>query len=58
MILVYIYSFLAFMALGDSFIGIDGVTDTYGYCDTLIICFTTILNQGVRSHGGVGDILT
>ena len=46
------------MALGDNFKGIDGVSDTYAYCDTLVICFTTILHRGVRSHGGIGDILS
>lgn len=26
-------------------------------CDTLLMCIITVLNQGLRNGGGVGDIL-
>jgi hypothetical protein len=26
-------------------------------CDSLILCIVTILNQGLRNGGGIGDIL-
>lgn len=26
-------------------------------CDTLFMCIITVLNQGLRNGGGVGDIL-
>lgn len=26
-------------------------------CDTLLMCIVTVLNQGLRNGGGVGDIL-
>lgn len=36
------------------------VTDEDGterVCDTLLMCIITVLNQGLRNGGGVGDIL-
>lgn len=32
----------------------DGVERT---CDTLLMCIVTVLNQGLRNGGGVGDVL-
>lgn len=26
-------------------------------CDTLLMCIVTVLNQGLRNGGGVGDVL-
>lgn len=34
--------------------GEDGVERT---CDTLLMCIVTVLNQGLRNGGGVGDVL-
>ncbi|XP_040291553.1 inositol 1,4,5-trisphosphate receptor type 2 isoform X2 [Bufo bufo] len=38
----------------------DGVTEEDGIeraCDTLLMCIVTVLNQGLRNGGGVGDVL-
>lgn len=32
----------------------DGMERT---CDTLLMCIVTVLNQGLRNGGGVGDVL-
>ena len=32
----------------------DGIERT---CDTLLMCIVTVLNQGLRNGGGVGDVL-
>lgn len=34
--------------------GEDGIERT---CDTLLMCIVTVLNQGLRNGGGVGDVL-
>lgn len=34
--------------------GDDGIERV---CDTLLMCIITVLNQGLRNGGGVGDIL-
>ncbi|KAM3832398.1 inositol 1,4,5-trisphosphate-gated calcium channel ITPR2 isoform 1-T1 [Vipera latastei] len=33
---------------------VDGIERT---CDTLLMCIVTVLNQGLRNGGGVGDVL-
>ena len=52
-ITVYIYAFIAFLSLQNSYVIAD-----YGYCDSLVVCFTTTLTEGIRSYGGIGDFLT
>lgn len=42
--------FCVFVLLGED----DG---TERVCDTLLMCIITVLNQGLRNGGGVGDIL-
>lgn len=34
--------------------GEDGIERA---CDTLLMCIVTVLNQGLRNGGGVGDVL-
>ncbi|XP_069484567.1 inositol 1,4,5-trisphosphate-gated calcium channel ITPR2 isoform X3 [Ambystoma mexicanum] len=70
LILVYLFSIVGFLFLKDDFImdverlknrtpAIDeeeenGIERT---CDTLLMCIVTVLNQGLRNGGGVGDVL-
>lgn len=35
----------------------DEKDGTERVCDTLLMCIITVLNQGLRNGGGVGDIL-
>lgn len=35
----------------------DADDGTERVCDTLLMCIITVLNQGLRNGGGVGDIL-
>uniref|UniRef100_A0AAQ4QRC1 Inositol 1,4,5-trisphosphate receptor n=1 Tax=Gasterosteus aculeatus aculeatus TaxID=481459 RepID=A0AAQ4QRC1_GASAC len=66
--LVYFFSIIGFLFLkddfrmqvdrlpgpGQHFLTYDG---TERVCDTLLMCIITVLNQGLRNGGGVGDIL-
>lgn len=36
---------------------VDEDDQTERVCDTLLMCIITVLNQGLRNGGGVGDIL-
>lgn len=36
---------------------IDDDDEIERVCDTLLMCIITVLNQGLRNGGGVGDIL-
>ncbi|RLW01833.1 hypothetical protein DV515_00007631 [Chloebia gouldiae] len=70
LILVYLFSIIGFLFLKDDFImevdrlkirtpaageeEEDGIERT---CDTLLMCIVTVLNQGLRNGGGVGDVL-
>ncbi|XP_032895218.1 inositol 1,4,5-trisphosphate receptor type 2 [Amblyraja radiata] len=71
LILVYLFSIVGFLFLQDDFIMAveqleknksslsDGQDDTMleQTCDTLLRCIVTVLNQGLRNGGGVGDVL-
>eukprot|EP00826_Nyctotherus_ovalis_P015760 TRINITY_DN14504_c1_g1_i1.p1 TRINITY_DN14504_c1_g1~~TRINITY_DN14504_c1_g1_i1.p1 ORF type:complete len:374 (-),score=26.64 TRINITY_DN14504_c1_g1_i1:93-1214(-) len=48
-VVVYIYSIFGYEHLHSSF--------EHDTCDTLYNCFTTLLNRGSRSFGGIGDVL-
>jgi len=50
-IIVYIYSVIGFFAFNDMY-GSDGLE-----CDNMYLCLITTLNYGVRSGGGIGDVL-
>ncbi|KAI7903144.1 uncharacterized protein BX663DRAFT_507611 [Cokeromyces recurvatus] len=51
-IVVYIHSIIAYMYFRKQF------DDTKGlFCGSLVECFITVLSHGVRSGGGIGDIL-
>lgn len=57
---IYIYSYIAFLFFRDTFVNNDeeeGTSDVNNYCDSLIYCFTSTLNNGLRSGGGIGDVL-
>ncbi|EPY81280.1 hypothetical protein CB1_000743160 [Camelus ferus] len=71
LILVYLFSIIGFLFLKDDFTMEvdrlknrtpvtaeeeyeDGIERT---CDTLLMCIVTVLNQGLRNGGGVGDVL-
>lgn len=50
------YSFY-YMALTFYFVWADEDDGMERVCDTLFMCIITVLNQGLRNGGGVGDIL-
>ncbi|XP_028304316.1 inositol 1,4,5-trisphosphate receptor type 2 isoform X2 [Gouania willdenowi] len=62
--LVYFFSIIGFLFLKDDFrMEVDRLSvpveqdGTERVCDTLLMCIITVLNQGLRNGGGVGDIL-
>ncbi|TKS73284.1 Inositol 1,4,5-trisphosphate receptor type 2 IP3 receptor isoform 2 [Collichthys lucidus] len=62
--LVYFFSIIGFLFLKDDFrMEVDRLPapdekdGTERVCDTLLMCIITVLNQGLRNGGGVGDIL-
>eukprot|EP00347_Sterkiella_histriomuscorum_P015845 403355467 len=59
LVIVYIYSFIAFISFRDTYINSETNKDATlnGYCHTLGFCFTSTLNNGLRSGGGIGDQL-
>lgn len=50
--LLYIYAMVAFYFFDDNFLIGDENT-----CTTLFQCYLTIINQGLRNGGGIGDVL-
>ncbi|XP_041113341.1 inositol 1,4,5-trisphosphate receptor type 2-like isoform X1 [Polyodon spathula] len=65
LILVYLFSIIGFLFLKDDFrMDVDRLSTaeteadgTERVCDTLLMCIITVLNQGLRNGGGVGDVL-
>ncbi|KAM9375957.1 inositol 1,4,5-trisphosphate-gated calcium channel ITPR2 isoform 2-T2 [Pholidichthys leucotaenia] len=60
--LVYFFSIIGFLFLKDDFrMEVDPLPPPDNrierVCDTLAMCIITVLNQGLRNGGGVGDIL-
>lgn len=61
-ILVYMFSIIGFLSFQKHFeIRLeddDETTDEIeGHCSTLLMCIVTTLNNGLRSGGGIGDVL-
>jgi hypothetical protein len=60
-VIVYIYAFIAFQILRDSYKNADddpsNPPEVSVYCATLLECFTSTLDLGLRSGGGIGDVL-
>lgn len=60
-IIIYIYSFIAFRVLRGSYVSVDtnpdNPPDQNLYCDTLLHCFSSTINNGLRAGGGIGDYL-
>ena len=61
-VIIYIYAFLGFLTFRPHFL--HAITDDdidkpkyNSYCDTLFDCYFSTLNNGLRSSGGVGDVL-
>ena len=52
-IIVFIYSLVGFFFLRDSFV----VEDYENICTSIWHCFISMLNFGMRSGGGIGDVL-
>nr|KAJ3422770.1 hypothetical protein HK105_006449 [Polyrhizophydium stewartii] len=52
-IIVYIYGVTSFVFFRSAFDAAKG-----HHCDTLFGCFVTVLSYGVRSGGGIGEILS
>ena len=59
LVIVYAYSFVAFMIFKDTYVTAeeDDSVPYNSYCSRLGYCFTSTLNNGVRSGGGIGDSL-
>ena len=53
-IIVFIYSLIGFFFLRDSFV----VDDHENVCTSIWHCFISLLNYGMRSGGGIGDVLS
>jgi len=61
-VVVYIYSCLCFVFVYDSFFRWEinfGLLDRRGesICSSMMHCFLTVLNFGMRAGGGIGDFL-
>jgi hypothetical protein len=58
-VVIYIYSYIAFLVMRDSYISSDKDSrlDHNNYCRSLLECFTSTLNNGLRASGGIGDVL-
>jgi len=52
-IIVFIYSLIGFFFLRDSFV----VDDHENVCTSIWHCFISLINYGMRSGGGIGDVL-
>jgi hypothetical protein len=63
-VVIYIYSYIAFRVMRESYLNVDNIADGLDnpdqnlYCRTLLECFTSTLNNGLRAGGGIGDVLT
>nr|XP_014347325.1 PREDICTED: inositol 1,4,5-trisphosphate receptor type 2 [Latimeria chalumnae] len=71
LILVYLFSIVGFLFFRDDFItDVDRIKNKTTVpmqddqddelertCDTLLMCIITVLNQGLRNGGGIGDVL-
>lgn len=56
-VMIYIFSFYAFMSFKDNYKAGDDYLDFNLYCTTLIDCLMSTANYGVRAGGGIGDVL-
>lgn len=56
-IIVYIYGVLAFAIFSEYYQENIGNYSFNTYCQTLWLCFTNTFNLGLRSVGGIGDVL-
>ena len=60
-VIIYIYSYAAFFLFRDYFTSEDSdpdnPPDVNTYCDSLLYCFTSTLNAGLRAGGGVGEAI-
>jgi hypothetical protein len=56
-ILIYFYSNIGFFFLSNEFVKTLDNGQTENLCSTLLGCSVTYFNLGVRSGGGIGDIL-
>lgn len=62
MVVIYIYSYFGFLAFQSSFehptaANPEDEFDAHLYCESLWDCFLSTLNHGIRSGGGLGDVL-
>uniref|UniRef100_A0A665X738 Inositol 1,4,5-trisphosphate receptor n=1 Tax=Echeneis naucrates TaxID=173247 RepID=A0A665X738_ECHNA len=61
LILVYLFSIVGYIFFKDDFIlecfQIEDDSDMERTCDSLLMCIVTVLSHGLRSGGGVGDVL-
>ena len=51
-ILVYVFTIVAFL-----FFDNDLLREDEPLCDTFLMCFIAVLKEGVRSGGGIGDVM-
>ncbi|KCV71988.1 hypothetical protein H696_01395 [Fonticula alba] len=57
LIIVYMFSLVAFVGLRDDFVIELSEQDEERSCDTLVACLLTSLNHGLRNGGGIGDAI-
>jgi hypothetical protein len=56
MILLYIYAGWGFYYQRDRFYDTDGRDKPDNMCDSLLYCFLTMVNNGLRWHAGIGKV--
>lgn len=53
-IVMYVYAFIAFVWFPSHF---NQEGDFKNYCTTLFNCFFTVINNGLRAGGGIGEAI-
>jgi hypothetical protein len=57
-ILIYLFSLIGFVFFKNDFMALsESQNSTEKVCDSLFICIITTFNRGLRSGGGIGDVL-
>ena len=62
-VVIYIYSFIAFSLFRDDYLNTDlpegrgDDAELNSYCDSLIHCFASTINNGIRAGGGIGEMI-
>ena len=57
LIILYLFSVFGFLWLGEYFVTQEEGADMNTYCESLLDCFVSTINLGLRAGGGIGDFL-